>query len=176
MRESVPQPGFVLAALAALAVACGGETRTTITSAAPETQAATTCSATLADMNGAPCQAEGLSCLVNFQCPALPEEVRCTCEDSRFHCYDPVGPLLAGESPRCTSTNPEGGPAPCPPTMVLAQGLSCAEVGRSCYYDGEVCPDGTTKLDYCQCKADGAGGFTFVCGVVPCAPDDDAGP
>jgi hypothetical protein len=126
-------------------------------------------------MNGSPCQSEGLACSVNYQCSAVAEQVRCTCKDSRFDCHDPVGPLRASEQPRCVNNDADAAD-PCAPTLFLADGLACTEVGQSCFYDGAVCGDGRTMLDWCQCKADGSGGFAFMCAVVPCNPEDDAGP
>jgi len=60
--------------------------------------------------------------------------------------------------------------------MRLAEGLTCDELGQSCFYEGTVCMNGLTKLNYCDCEPDGHGGHTFGCHLVACDDLGDAGP
>jgi hypothetical protein len=137
-------------------------------------EAAAYCPATLEETNGHVCGSSGLMCAEDFLCNDLPQQTVCTCKSSRFECSDPIGLLPPGHAPRCLSTDPKK--FYCPESMALAEGLTCTANGQSCFYDGAVCSNGLTKLNYCECAPDGFGGFVFGCHVVPCEPDlQDAG-
>jgi hypothetical protein len=121
-------------------------------------------------MNAAACEVEGLECPVDFDCEETFELVQCTCRSSRWSCRDPVGPLEAGESPRCKRSTAPAAEEPCPSTTRAAQGTACPAIGRTCFYEGQHCPDGTTKLDDCACKRDDAGALVYVCVQPVCGP------
>ncbi len=56
--------------------------------------------------------------------------------------------------------------------MTFAEGLTCTANGQSCFYEGEKCPNGIVKLNYCECGPDGHGGLTFSCHVLACDPTE----
>lgn len=153
------------------AVACSGRTEAVHPNGRDAGEAQAYCPATLDETNGHTCGQSGLTCTQDLVCADLPQEVVCTCKSSRFECHDPIGLLPPGDAPRCLSTDPKK--FYCPESMALAQGLTCTANGQSCFYDGEVCANGLTKLNYCECSPDGfgGGGLVFACHIVPCEPD-----
>jgi hypothetical protein len=161
---------------AAFALACGGHVVQVDPSHGHDAGPASVgnyCPTTLAQTNGVACTHEGLDCTQEFDCDGETQSVTCTCESAQFDCQDPIGLLPPGHAPRCLGNDPAK--YYCPPSMVLAGGLTCDELGESCYYDGEVCKDGLTKLNYCECEPNGHGGHTFACHIVPCENLSDGG-
>jgi hypothetical protein len=167
--------GLPFPEMAVIGAGCGAG-QATEHDASVERDAGAYCPATLAQMNDAPCASEGLECPVPFGCEATFELVRCTCQEQRWRCVDPVGPLDAGAAPRCIDPGPAASD-PCPDTIYGAQGSACTAVGRSCFYEGERCPDGIAKLDFCDCRHYGSGPLTYSCYLLPCSPpiERDAG-
>jgi hypothetical protein len=157
--------------------ACGGRTIDP-GSSHPDAQAEAPpalnqCPTTLAETNGASCAKGGLMCTQGFDCDGEMQQANCTCKSAHFVCQDPIGLLPPGHAPRCLSNDPM--PFYCPESMFLAEGLTCDELGESCFYEGTVCADGLTKLNYCECEPDGHGGHTFECHVVACNDLGDGG-
>jgi hypothetical protein len=101
-------------------------------------------------------------------CPVTFELVQCTCRASRWRCSDSVGPLEAGVAPRCVAPPPPS-KEPCPSSMELAQGTACDDLGRHCYFEGELCDSGITMLDYCSCARHG-GALAYACRRLSCSP------
>jgi hypothetical protein len=159
------------------ALGCGGQAAPPPDPAPVGVPAAQTrnCPGTFAEMNAAVCSSPGLECTVDFACRATPQQVRCTCERLRFRCYDSVGLLEPGASPRCLNGSPPP-TEPCPTTVDTGQGVTCPDIGKACFYDGQVCADGVTKLDYCQCKPASGGTLAYQCARVPCGPTIETHP
>jgi hypothetical protein len=158
----------------ALAVACSSHDDGASHPDGEAAEAAAYCPATLEETNGHACASSGLMCTQDFTCDDLYEQTVCTCMGARFECQDPIGLLPPGDAPRCRSNDPKK--LYCPMSFGLAEGLTCNENGQSCYYVGVKCPDGVTKLNYCECGPDGFGGYVFACHVLLCNPEfDDAG-
>jgi hypothetical protein len=153
---------------AGVELGCGSEP-TLPGDAGPEAEAGAWCPGTLADMHAEDCSIEGLECPVGFPCEVATELVRCTCRGSRWACADPLGPIDAGDAPRCV--DPASPPTePCPASMEIGEGDACAEIGRACFYRGQLCADGVTMLDYCDCGRDADGALVYSCVEVPCPP------
>jgi hypothetical protein len=151
----------------AVAAACGGQIiDRSRSSDAPQTGSGDDCPTTLAETNGASCGQSGLMCTQGFNCDGEMQTTNCTCKSAHFECQDPIGLLPPGHAPRCLSNDTD--PFYCPASMSLAEGLTCNVVGESCFYEGSVCADGLTKLNYCECVPDGHGGHTFGCHIVAC--------
>lgn len=131
--------------------------------------ASASCPATLSRASSDTCADEGLRCPIVLDCAPSFELVQCTCRGSRWACSDPVGPLDAGDEARCIAPPPPS-KEPCPSTLPAGQGTACDDLGRQCFYEGEVCDSGITKLDYCSCSRDDAGALKFACLRVPCSP------
>ena len=165
------------AMVAVIATACGGKTIDPPRSTdPPPAGSGADCPATLAETNGASCAPLGLTCPLGFECDGEMQTTSCMCKSSHFECQDPIGLLPPGHAPRCLSNDTP--PFYCPASMFLAEGLTCNVVGESCFYEGALCADGLTKLNYCECAPDGHGGHTFACHIVACNDlgDGDAGP
>jgi hypothetical protein len=158
-------------AVVVLAVACGG--RVAAVDPGPGSDGGSTavdfCPGTLQETNGISCGHAGLMCIQQFTCEGEVQQTVCTCESAHFRCQDPIGLLPPGHDPRCLSNDPSQ--YYCPASMGLANGLTCNLVGEDCYYDGAMCADGLTKLNYCQCQPSGQGGHVFQCHIVSCEPD-----
>jgi hypothetical protein len=173
--ESIRKSALLVAL--ASAVACYGHTVNINGDPGPspsgDSSVGNYCPTTLAETNGVPCSDEGLQCVQEFDCEGETLSVSCMCKSSRFECQDPIGLLPPGRSPRCISNDPPK--YYCPASMDLAEGLSCDELGEACYYEGAVCADGLTKLNYCECEADGHGGHTFGCHILECENLTDGG-
>lgn len=128
------------------------------------------CPQLLEDANLRACSGAQLRCTFPIQCPTLPQQAICTCEGGKFRCSDAYGPLAGGETATC-SPRAQNDDSPCPPTQALARGAVCPTIGKTCFYEGPICPESLTKkpaLDYCQCKPDGEGGSVFVCYPKQC--------
>ncbi len=97
------------------------------------------------------------------------EEAHCLCRSGWWRCDDPLGPMDAGMAPRCIEVDASSF-APCPASMAAAQGGGCDEIQRACFYEGELCTDGVTKLDYCVCLRGASGDLTYACAAPPCGP------
>lgn len=120
-------------------------------------------------MNAAACGIEGSACTVEFACEVSLEDAHCMCQDARWRCYDPVGPINAGSAPRCINPG-SSSLAPCPSSMGAAQGAACDLIERACFYEGDLCADGVTKLDYCLCQGSTSGSMAYACFSLPCSP------
>jgi hypothetical protein len=151
-------------ALGLVLLACSGE-RASFAPLADD--AGAQCPLDLATSNGAGCGKEGLECAFDVPCQVTNQLVRCTCRASRWSCRDATGDLPAGASPRCVDPDPPA-QEPCPPTMREAQGGGCTNMGRACFYDGDLCESGITKLDYCSCKRAKEGSLAYACRHVRC--------
>jgi hypothetical protein len=127
------------------------------------------CPASLAQTGATPCAREGLVCPISFDCEETFELVECTCKASSWSCRDPVGLLEPGSSPRCISPA-RAAEDPCPNAIDDAEGAACTDIGRTCFYEGASCPDGTTKLDDCACKRGASGSLVYVCVAPECSP------
>jgi hypothetical protein len=127
------------------------------------------CPATLRQTNGAACADEGQVCPVVVDCEVTFELVQCTCRGARWSCADPIGPLEAGLPPRCIAPAPTS-KEPCPPSMKAADGATCDDFGRRCYYEGELCDSGITLLDYCSCGHLDGGALAYACRSLSCSP------
>ena len=163
-------------ALALLSGACGGRAVAidpNPTDDAGNPSVGDYCPATLEQTNGVACKKEGLHCTQDFVCDGETQPTDCMCKSARFECQDPIGLLPPGHSPRCLGNDPQK--YYCPASMALAEGLTCAELGESCYYDGEKCANGVTKLNYCECEPDGHGGHVFACHILACENLTDGG-
>lgn len=130
----------------------------------------TQCPATFDGANGAACSG-ALSCLYSFECGATNQQTRCSCEAGKLACNDRVGPIPVGEKQLCAPGSAADN-TDCPVSKAAAEGKTCAAAGRICAYRGRAChvaPD-QPLLDWCRCSPNGAGGFTYNCGTVLCAP------
>jgi hypothetical protein len=132
------------------------------------------CPATLAQTT-AGCSAEGVVCPISFDCEESFELVQCTCRSSSWSCRDPAGPLEPGATPRCVAPR-AAEDEDCPTTMDDAEGAACTRIGRTCFYEGTRCDDGTTKLDDCACKRDDSGSLVYVCEAPTCGPAIESKP
>ncbi|MEO6418580.1 MAG: hypothetical protein ABIP39_04195 [Polyangiaceae bacterium] len=174
MRErhrSMLRPS-VLLALAAFTAACGSNVETTSTDDLKEPQTLSTCTADIQQTNGKSCGKEGLSCNFVIACGSFTQLARCTCADGRFACTDSTGEVSPGASPQCVK-NALPSEEMCPATMFDATGASCDTLGRSCFYQGDFCPERplpVRHLDFCQCERAQSGDMFFVCRKALCNP------
>lgn len=159
------------AVLAGTGTACGSADPAPQQRAAAPPDAGASCPATFAQMNAAACDFEGLECPVAFACEVTSQLARCTCRAARWRCDDSVGLVPADAGPRCV--NPASPTSdPCPASVRAGQGAPCDELGKACFYDGQLCTDGVTRLDYCECQRDASGSFAYACTIVPCPLGD----
>jgi hypothetical protein len=131
------------------------------------------CASTVAETNATACNIEGSACTLAFACEVSLEDVHCLCEGARWRCYDPVGLIDPGDAPRCINPGSSNS-VPCPSSMGAAQGAACDRMQRACFYEGDLCADGVTKLDYCLCQRSASGGMAYACSDVPCGPSIEA--
>jgi hypothetical protein len=174
MRErhrSVPRSSVFLA-LITFAAGCGSNPETTSTDRLNEPETLSSCTAEIDGTNGQACAKEGLACDFVFTCASFTQLSRCTCAGGRFACTDGTGPVTPGAAPQCVKNAPPSSEV-CPSTMDGASGASCDTVGRSCFYEGELCPDRALPiraLDYCQCARSPSGVMAYVCRKALCNP------
>jgi hypothetical protein len=133
--------------------------------------ALTACGTSVESINGKSCASSTRHCTVPITCGSFVQQARCTCENDRFACVDSTGPIPPGHAPRCVD-DPAPDEASCPDTMFEAQGKSCGTMGKTCYFQGSVCPErlGIRNLNYCRCTPREDGELAFECTVIPCNP------
>lgn len=174
MREryrSILRSSITLA-LCALVVACGANVEATSTEQLKQPATLSSCTAEMDDTNGKACGNEGLSCNFVFECESFTQLARCTCAAGRFACSDTTGVVLPGAPPQCVKNAPPSTEL-CPATMAGASGASCDTLRRSCFYEGDYCPERplpVRPLDYCECVRSEAGVMSYVCRKALCNP------
>lgn len=159
--------------LSALAIACGPSSNgASSTEELKQPAALSVCTADIDRTNGQACAKEGLACDFVFACGAFNQLAQCTCEGGRFACTDSTGIVAPGSPPQCVKNAPAATDA-CPDTMDDAIGVACHTLGRSCFYEGDLCPERPFSipfLDYCQCERDPSGSMVYVCNRALCEP------
>jgi hypothetical protein len=167
-------------AVAALAGCSGAESTADPAGAQPAIISAHTefCPRSLAETNGTLCD-EGAACLLRASCRDMEQAVTCRCEGGRFHCADQAGELPVGSAPRCVAMGAEADehdqPVDCPRSQFAGTGNACGTLGKSCFYEGEVCPKGSLRpqmLDWCECSGGRDGNHRYICYRLPCNPYD----
>ncbi len=175
MREGYRSIGrsLILLTLSAHAMACGASSNAAGSTEDPKQQAAlTACTADIDRTNGKACAKEGMACDFVVACEALSQLAQCTCNGGRFACTDSTGDVLPGSPPQCVK-NAAPSTEPCPTTLADASGVTCDTLGRSCFFEGDLCPERSFEihlLDYCQCARSSAGKLTYVCTKAMCNP------
>ncbi len=158
--------------LSAIAVACSAPGTAAPTEDLKQPATLSSCTAEIHDTNGKACGKEGLTCNFVFECESFTQLARCMCTEGRFACSDTSGSVMPGASPQCVKNAPPSTEV-CPATMAGASGASCDTVGRSCFYEGDYCPERplpVRPLDYCQCARSQTGVMSFVCRKALCNP------
>lgn len=161
-----------LLTISALLFACGPGANTA-TSADELAQPAplSTCTADIDRTNGQACAKEGIGCDFVFSCDAFSQLARCTCQGGHFACADSSGDIAPGARPQCVKNAPPS-TEPCPATMADASGVTCDTLGRSCFYEGDLCPESPLpirRFDYCQCAPRPSGNMEYACTKALCA-------
>jgi hypothetical protein len=133
-------------------------------------EATGTCPANIESANGEKCIPNGLECRIPIVCDAVNEQATCTCVRGTFACRDQLGVIPKGTEPVCTPRAPADD-SPCPPTMDVADGLTCETVGKLCTYEGPICPESLTgkpALESCVCRGARDGGKRYTCYPIKC--------
>lgn len=159
------------AALVASACAGGGDGDVAVafTSSARE-EATAVCAGSLEGMNGHACEDAGLLCTVPIDCGAIAQQAICRCDEGRFACDDPVGPIPRGRAARCAAPA-SATERTCPADVHAAEGAPCDRVGSACFYAGAACPERPVRhFDHCACERGADGVLTYACTIPRCSP------